>query len=257
MRKDRIWLVTLTICLAALILFPGFRIITGVLVAAHIPVFIRGIFNIRSGFFCPVLYKTVGTKRIALTFDDGPDPSITPEILDLLDRFGFKATFFVIGRRAAEHPDLVKNIIEKKHVIACHDLTHSYFSNFRFSKRMIRDISESREIIFKIIGKRPVLYRPPVGLTNPHLNKALDDLGLTCIGWEKSVKDAGNRRPNTFKNFSQMTVPGAVILLHDCMPDISNKKLFLNELENLFIEIEKKGFECVGIDRMFGIKAYE
>jgi len=254
MRKCGIWYVSFTASILGTIVFSSLRQIFAIISALHIPVFIWGISSIRSGFFGPVIYKYEDPSRLALTFDDGPDPLVTPKILDLLDKYNFKATFFVIGKKAAQYPTLVKDAFDRGHCIASHDLTHSYLSNFRLSKQMTKEIHESQKIIETIIGKKPRLYRPPVGLTNPHLFKALGSLGMTCIGWDRRVRDSGNRRVSRFSKFQSLAVPGSVILLHDCMPEESNREAFLFYLEELFLTMEKKGISSTTIEDLFGIE---
>jgi peptidoglycan/xylan/chitin deacetylase (PgdA/CDA1 family) len=224
----------------------------------HIPLFIWGIFNIRLSFFCETLCSKKNEKKsLALTFDDGPDPAITPDILDLLDKYNLKATFFMIAKNVLLHPQLAQEVSKRGHTIACHDLNHDLTTNFRMTKKMLSDISEAQKIIQNTTGKKPLLYRPPVGLTNPHLRVALKKLNMTCIGWNKSVKDAGNRRSFTFKNIPGLASPGAVILLHDTMPDVDKKDEFLFNLKILFGNIKEEGYLSVGVDTFFSIKAYE
>jgi peptidoglycan/xylan/chitin deacetylase (PgdA/CDA1 family) len=239
------------------LLFPGYRVITSLLLVLHIPIVIWGVINLRTGFFCKVLFRKKGEKHLlALTFDDGPDPNCTPYVLDLLDKYNLKATFFVVGAKAQNYPELCKEIIRRGHVIGCHDLNHSLTSNFRLSKQMTREIGVAQAIIESIINKKTLLYRPPVGLSNPHLRTALSTLQMKCIGWSSSVGDAGNRRPHTFKKFCSMSRPGAVVLLHDVLPKSEHKELFFKELEKLFTQIQQDNFSSVTVDKLFSEQAY-
>jgi peptidoglycan/xylan/chitin deacetylase (PgdA/CDA1 family) len=253
MRKCELWYVSFTASILGIFVFGPLRQIFMIISTLHIPLFIWGVSNIRSGFFGPVKYKCDDPRRLALTFDDGPDPTVTPEVLDLLDKYSLKATFFVIGKKAAQYPGLVKDAFDRGHCIASHDLTHSYLSNFRLSKQMTKEILESQKIIEKIIGKKPLLYRPPVGLTNPHLFKALGSLGMNCIGWDRRVRDSGNRRMSRFSKFPSLAVPGSVVLLHDCMPNVCNREAFLYYLEKLFLTMDKKGISSTTVEELFGI----
>jgi peptidoglycan-N-acetylglucosamine deacetylase len=114
----------------------------------------------------------------------------------------------------------------------------------------------AQKIIETLIGRAPRFYRPPVGLSNPHLRKALINLQMKCVGWSSSVRDAGNRHPHTFKHFHLMARPGSVILLHDVLPKLELKDLYFVELEKLFIQIRKKGLTSVTVDKLFTEEAY-
>lgn len=253
MRKCEFWYLSFTASILGTLIFSRFRQVFIIISALHIPFFIWGISSIRSGFFCPVKYKCDDPRRLALTFDDGPDPAVTPKILDLLDRYNLKATFFVIGKKATQYPQLVKNAFDRGHSIASHDLTHSYFSNFRLGKQMTKEILESQRIIESIIGKKPHLYRPPVGLTNPHLFKVLNSLGMTCIGWNCRVRDSGNKQVSRFSKFPSLAVAGSVVLLHDCAPPDGNIDTFFYYLENLFFTMEKKGISSTTVEEFLGL----
>lgn len=253
------WFGSLAGLVAAFVLLPEVRIVTVVLAVPYVAVFVWGIFDLRSNFFVKAFVRNKWEKSAcALTFDDGPDDSLTPDVIDLLRRFGFKATFFVIGAKAKQHPAIVKRMIADGHVVACHDLTHSALSNCRFANAMIRDISAAQAIVKDIIGAKPLLYRPPVGLANPHLSGALAALEMKCIGWNKSVKDAGNRRSKRIAAISTLRVrPGDVVLLHDCLPIAALKQEFLSQLEVLFVKMRDAGLTSVGINELFDITAYK
>lgn len=253
MRKCEFWSLSFLAGILGTLIFSRLREVFITVSVLHIPIFIWGISSIRSGFFGPVKYKCDDRRRLALTFDDGPDPAVTPKILDLLDKYNLKATFFVIGKKAARYPLLVKDSFDRGHSIASHDLTHSYFSNLRLSKQMAKEILESQRIIESIIGKKPLLYRPPVGLTNPHLFKALSSLGMTCIGWNCRVRDCGNKRVSRFSKFPSLAVAGSVVLLHDCAPSDDNIDTFFYYLEDLFITMENNGLSSTTVEDFFGI----
>jgi peptidoglycan/xylan/chitin deacetylase (PgdA/CDA1 family) len=254
----KIWTVASAGACAAFFLFPSFRPFVCALVTVLFAVFAWGIFSIRSNFFCTVFCgKPQETQKLCLTFDDGPDPELTDDVLDLLDRYGFTATFFVIGNNALNYPKIIKRAFNLGHTIACHDLSHGNLSNFRMSKALLRDISASKNIIKEIIGKTPLLYRPPMGLMNPHIPGVLRQLGMHCIGWSRSAKDAGNRRQKRFNFIPQLAQPGSIILVHDCLPKPELKSGFLLQLEKLFQAIKEGGLKPVGIGELSGISEYQ
>jgi peptidoglycan-N-acetylglucosamine deacetylase len=258
MTPFRFWLSSVVIIGAAFYLLPNVRSLVWVLFIPYLLVFIWGIVDLRSQFFLKAYIRNkYETSGLCLTFDDGPDPDLTKDILELLARFGMKATFFVIGENAQRHPDLVRRAHEQGHIIACHDLSHGAFSNFRFSATMINDIAASQKIISTIIGRKPLLYRPPVGLANPHLGTALSRLSMYCIGWSRSVRDAGNRRIKKIRSLPALAKPGHVVLLHDCLPKPGYKKEILAQVEKLCEAIKEKKLATIGIDEMFDIPAYD
>ena len=134
---------------------------------------------------------------------------------------------------------------------------HSVFSNFRTTAPLLRDISKAQQIIERIIGKKPLLYRPPAGLMNPHLPKALNKLNMQCIGWSKSAGDAGNRRLSKIYRINTLAGRSEVILLHDVLPNPKYKQEILNQLKKLCSSITDQNLKAIGVDEMFDIQAYE
>lgn len=257
MRKDIFWYISISAALILWFLIPQYRLLFLILVLLHIPVFIWGIIDLRNCFFCKSLcHKKGEQKLLALTFDDGPDPKCTLQVLDLLDKYNLKATFFLVASNVLKYPDIAREIVRRGHVAGCHDLTHSLNCNFRFGSKMIREIGEAQSVIESVIGKKTRFYRPPVGLSNPHLGGALKKLNMQCVGWSSSVRDAGNRRLKTFRNFYLMSRPGSVILLHDTMPVDSHKGVYFTELEKLFKKITDDNYTSVSVDKLFSETPY-
>jgi peptidoglycan/xylan/chitin deacetylase (PgdA/CDA1 family) len=253
----RIWLATASATCAALLFLPPLRLILGVLLLIHAAMFIRGIVDLRSRFFCPALFAgDPGSRQIALTFDDGPDPDITPDILAILQRYGFTATFFVIAEKVRRHPDLCRRALAKGHTIACHDLTHGNLSNFRFAQRAEDDIRQALEIIQTAIGRCPRLYRPPVGLMNPHIPRALKRLRLQCVGWSRSGREGGNRILANIRRIGALAGPGEVVMLHDVLPNPVCRAELLFQIDRLCAEIRRQGLRPVSVGAMFGVAEY-
>ena len=253
-----IWLSSIILILIASIFLPSYRSYLLIVIAGHLPILAAGIKNIRIQFFGKAYFRIAKrSNKIALTFDDGPDPNLTPDILSVLKKHNMKATFFIISNRAKQYPDIVKQCFNEGHTIACHDLTHSVLSNFRTTKPLLRDLNKSRDIIQNIIGKKSLLYRPPVGLMNPHVPGVLKKLNMYCIGWSKSAGDAGNRKISKICKINTLAGEGEVILLHDTLPNPEYKQKILNQLDKLCISIKTKKFEPVSIEEMFDIQAYK
>ncbi|MBN1602421.1 MAG: polysaccharide deacetylase family protein [Chitinispirillaceae bacterium] len=257
MKKDTRWLISFVISIVLLLVVPWFKLIFLFATILHIPVFIYGILEIQNCFFCKAhCHNKKKSSECSLTFDGGPDPQFTPHILDLLKKYNFKATFFVAAKIAQAYPEIIRECIKQGHCIACYDLDYKMALNFRLYKRLVREIGEAQRIIKEITGKKPLLYRPPVGLTNRNLRKALKDLSMECIGWSSSVRDGGNRFPKTFTHLPELARPGSVILLHDMLPANNSSELYLKNLEKLFIRIQETGLKPVTVDSLFELTAY-
>lgn len=184
--------------------------------------------------------KIKNSDKIYLTFDDGPNELITPKVLDLLKQYEQKATFFCIAENAKKYPEIVKRIVTEGHTLGSHDLYHRWTSNFRLTKQMTYEIGESVRILEEISGIKVKYYRPPVGLSNPHLFAALKKLNLQCVGWSKSVCDNGNRNIGAVKKLPKLAnaKAGDIILIHDNAP-IKNEDIFLLKLTQLFVNLSK------------------
>ncbi len=257
MSPFRLWLFSVVFVVTALLIVPSFLPVIIFIFALYASVFIWGVFDLRIQFFLKTYCSNKQEKSaLCLTFDDGPDPNITGDILDLLKENGLKATFFIIGNKAKQFPDIVRRAYDEGHTIACHDLTHSPFSNFRFSSKMTREISQTQSILESIIGKKPRLYRPPAGLANPHLDTALSQLSMDCVGYSARAKDAGNRRIRAIRNIHSLAKPGSVVLLHDCLPVAEYKDEILKQLTLLFATMKQKNISAIELTDMFGIEAY-
>jgi peptidoglycan/xylan/chitin deacetylase (PgdA/CDA1 family) len=134
----------------------------------------------RSQFFGRTLCYTPSPRQLALTFDDGPNPAITPGLLDLLDRHDARATFFVIGRFVRECPDLVREIAARGHAIGNHTETHPNL--FWLGRARLRDeFRRCQEAIASVVGVPPVLMRPPFGIRNPLVNSAAWEVGIRSV----------------------------------------------------------------------------
>jgi peptidoglycan-N-acetylglucosamine deacetylase len=257
MRKDYIWSITLLVSFLIWLIVPAYRTAVSYAIGIHFIILYLGIQNLSFNFFLKSLCKKNNAgKRCALTFDDGPDPACTPQVLALLKKFNFQATFFIIAEKALKHPDICRMIVEHGHTIACHDLHHAYTSNFRMSKKMCYEIGQAQSIIASICGVMPRLYRPPIGLSNPHLRTALAKTAMICIGWSRSAGDAGNRLRSSFANFVSLPQDGAVILLHDVLPVPAYKNEYFSSLEAMMRRLQAEQFEVVTVDKLFSEKPY-
>jgi len=156
-------------------------------------------------------------KRVALTFDDGPDPEITPQVLDVLAQNGARATFFVIGKSLAAQIQLGRRMLDEGHVIGNHSWQHSRWQNFRQFAWHLREIGQCDKAIATLAsGQRPRLYRPPVGLKTPELARAVWVHGLTLVAWSLHSHDTWLRDPERIAHRVLTKIHGGdIVLLHD------------------------------------------
>ena len=155
-------------------------------------------------------------NEIALTIDDGPDPLVTPLVLDLLDNHHAKATFFCIGNKAIQQPELCREIVRRGHHIENHSQQHRHHFSLLGLNGFTREIKSAQETIFNITGKRPQFFRAPAGLRNPFLQPALSRLGLRLVSW--SVRGFDTQVSDVKKVSKKLLAglrPGAILLLHD------------------------------------------
>ncbi|OUS77819.1 polysaccharide deacetylase family protein [Paenibacillus sp. MY03] len=213
--------------------------------------FLPGLISRTFGFR---VFKRGRTEReIALTFDDGPDPQYTPQLLDLLARFDAKATFFVVGSHAEQHPELLRRMEAEGHIIGIHNYVHK--SNWVMRPRTVkRQIERTNDIIEQATGKRAIYYRPPWGIVNVF---DYSNLGyLHIILWSALFGDWRKRlgAERLKKRMMKKLRPGEVLLLHDCGrtlgADQDAPRNMLIALESYLEEAKARGFQFVGIDRM-------
>lgn len=205
------------------------------------------------GFYLPIISRGKrGEHGVALTFDDGPDPETTPRLLDLLDRYRVCATFFVTGEMATRHPEIIRDIVSRGHAIGNHSFSHMPFLMLKGTRTLRREVKAAQTAL-GLFGIVPLAFRPPVGITNPHLGRVLLDLGMYCVNFSCRAADVGNRRiaglsSRVLKNIS----PGDIVLLHDVAPPHASATLLLGEFEALICGLKAKQLEIMPLARLIG-----
>ncbi|MFZ2971928.1 MAG: polysaccharide deacetylase family protein [Ferribacterium limneticum] len=158
----------------------------------------------------------VARREVAITIDDGPDPEVTPQVLDLLDAADAKATFFCIGWRARENPALCREIVARGHRVENHGDSHSKAFAFFGPGRMKADIAAAQATFADIAGQTPRYFRATAGLRNPFLDAVLHSLGLKLASWTRRSYDTRCGDAETvFRRLSRDLGPGDILLLHD------------------------------------------
>jgi peptidoglycan/xylan/chitin deacetylase (PgdA/CDA1 family) len=155
-------------------------------------------------------------REIALTIDDGPDPVVTPQVLDMLDRYHVRATFFCIGEKAAHYPDLCREIVLRGHTIENHSQHHRHHFSIMGRATMMHELQTAQQTLTAITGKPPLFFRAPAGLRNPFLDPVLTKLDLRLASWsargfDTRVNDAARVTNRLLRNLRA----GAILLLHD------------------------------------------
>ncbi|HEY7216072.1 MAG TPA: polysaccharide deacetylase family protein [Thermoanaerobaculia bacterium] len=199
---------------------PGYWLtVAGALAANHV-VLAAASLSPRSRWVGPNLVRLPedASRRgeVALTFDDGPDPDVTPRVLDLLDAAGAHATFFCIGRRAAAYRDLTAEIVRRGHRIENHSHTHPHLFACYPWGALRREVERAQEAIAETAGSPPRLFRAPAGLRNPLLDGVLHRAGLRLVSWTRRGFDAVGRNPRAVaRRLLRGLAAGDILLLHD------------------------------------------
>jgi peptidoglycan/xylan/chitin deacetylase (PgdA/CDA1 family) len=208
----------------------------------------------QSNFFLPVISRgNVGQNLVALTFDDGPAQPTTRQIMDLLDKYSVKATFFVSGANALSHPEIIREIIARGHTIGNHSFNHNPFVMLRSYNYLYQEIFTVQEVLKKM-GIQTLAFRPPVGIINPKLAPILDKLGMFCVTFSCRAFDAGNRRvKNLSSRILKKVKADDIILLHDVLPrSKEDSVILLAEIENILSGLIIKGLKIVPLSDLIG-----
>ena len=219
---------------------------------AYVIVSFYGAYFIRSGYFVAAHCNMPDAgKVVSLTFDDGPHPVYTPAILDVLDRQGVVAAFFVIGREAEKYPELIKQIHQRGHLVGNHSYDHNHGYAFKSKEQLLMDAGHCDAIITKNILKTPLFYRPPYGVTNPGIKYMVEQKQYHCIGWSLRTYDTmeKNAANLTAKVLGKIT-EGDVILLHDRLA------VTAEALPGIISGIKQKGYRIQRVDALFHLPAY-
>ncbi|KAF1687156.1 acetyl xylan esterase [Pseudoxanthomonas broegbernensis] len=182
--------------------------------------FLVPVFLPRATFYGPVLARLPTAERAAwLTIDDGPSDD-TPAILDVLERHGARATFFLVGARAQARPHLVAEILRRGHGIGNHSHTHPQSRFWALGPRaMGREIAHAQQALAQIAGAPPRWFRSVVGMTNPFVSASLRRHGLVRVAWCARGYDAVDADPGkVLRRIGRGLRPGAIVLLHEGAP---------------------------------------
>ena len=189
-----------------------------------------------------------GTRTVAVTIDDGPDPEVTPRMLEVLARAGARATFFCVGARVLEQPELVRAIVRAGHAVENHSQHHLHRFSLLGPAGMRREIAEAQEAIASATGRPPRFFRAPAGLRNPFLDPVLESLGLSLVSWTRRGFDTVERDPETvFARLVRGLAARDIVLLHDghAARTVAGQPVALAVLPRLLAQIEAAGLRTV------------
>lgn len=209
-----------------------------------------GSFFIRSNYHLKAI-SSIKTKEkaVAITFDDGPT-EFTNKVLDHLGTQNHKATFFCVGNRIEKRPDILDRIVKDGHLIGNHTYSHSKHIGFKNTKGIIIELIQTDELIKRSTGAYPKYFRPPFGVTNPNIMRAIRKTRHDVIGWNiRSLDTMLEDEDKIFQRIVKQVSPGSIILLHDT----SEKSI--NVLVRLLIYLNENNYRSLTVDELIKLKS--
>jgi peptidoglycan-N-acetylglucosamine deacetylase len=198
----------------------------------------------------PITFNSVHVDGpfIALTFDDGPNATLTPKLLDLLAARHLKATFFVVGQNAADHPEILKRAVREGHEIANHSWSHPNLAKMS-DDAVRRELQKTEDAIVAAIGKKPTLLRPPYGSITARQKKWIhEEFGYRIILWDVDPLDWKRPGPSVVTaRILKETKAGSIVLSHDIHPPT------IEAMPATFDQLMKKGFKSVTVTELLAM----
>jgi peptidoglycan/xylan/chitin deacetylase (PgdA/CDA1 family) len=223
----------------------------GVIVANHALLTAIGLWP-RSRLLGPNLTRlpepAARRSEIALTFDDGPDPALTPRVLEILEAHGARATFFCIAEKAARHPEITREIARRGHAVENHSHSHEHTFAFLLWRGLRRDLSAAQATLCALTGRAPRFFRPPMGFRNPLLDPMLHEMGLTHVTWTRRGYDTNRSDPVEVAGLLERGLAaGDILLLHDGQSARapSGEPVVIEVLPRLLAAIQSQGLKPV------------
>lgn len=192
-------------------------------------------------------------KKIALTFDDGPHPVYTPKLLNLLDKFNVRATFFLIGQHIKVNINLAREIAQAGHEIGNHTYTHPPLFRLTNSE-MISEIQRTEELIMKLDGADPQFLRPPMGLFSRRVLDVVEQQGYKTVVGDVYPRDPHLPGKNKIvQRVLNRTIKGSIIILHDGgNSNHVDRSQTLWAVEQFVPQLQERGFEFVRLSELLG-----
>lgn len=204
-------------------------------------------------------HGSTSERKIALTFDDGPNEPYTSQILDILKAYHVKATFFLIGKNVESYPEIVKRMVKEGHSIGNHTYTHPDLA-LKLKFQIEKQVKRTEEAIFKAAGIRPYLFRPPYGLDNPWVFKETEKMGYVIIKWSVSGHNGGKDPPfdKILERVLRGVENGSIILLHDGDRLIkgADRSQMVKALPLIIESLQQRGYQFVSIPELLGLEEH-
>jgi peptidoglycan/xylan/chitin deacetylase (PgdA/CDA1 family) len=199
-----------------------------------------------------------GSARVALTFDDGPHPVTTRQVLEALAPTRHRATFFVLGEKVRRHPDVVREIHAGGHTLALHGDSHDRLHSFRMPWSVRDAILRAEAAVEAATGARPRFFRPPLGHTSFMSVRGVRLAGVTLIGWSSRGFDGirGRSPEAVVERVNRTLVDGAIVMLHDAAEHDDFEPASVRALPRLVALLDERGLTSVGLDALLGHLAH-
>ena len=201
-----------------------------------------------------VCHGPTDSARVALTFDDGPHPVTTRQVIEALAPTRHRATFFVLGEKARRHPDVVREIHAGGHTLGVHGDFHDRLHSFRMPWSVRDEIVRAKDAVEAATGVRPRFFRPPLGHTSLTTVRGARRAGVTLIGWSSRGYDGirGRNPGAVVKRIDRTLTNGAIVLLHDAAEHDDFEPASVRALPRLVALLDERGLTSVGLDALLG-----
>jgi peptidoglycan-N-acetylglucosamine deacetylase len=211
-----------------------------------------GVTVLAAQFFVPALCEAGPSgNAIAITFDDGPIAGNTEKVLDILKEHSVKSTFFCIGHRVKENPNVIKRMVDEGHVLGNHSYWHRKTFDLFPTNRVEEELMDTNLAIYQTAGVVPRFFRPPYGVTNPMIAKAVGRQKFTVIGWSvRSFDTIIKDKKKLFNRVTRQLKAGDIVLFHDYSESM------LSILPDFLKHVNKLGLKVVRVDELLNEKAY-
>jgi peptidoglycan/xylan/chitin deacetylase (PgdA/CDA1 family) len=210
-----------------------------------------GVFLQGAGLFArPILAVSAerAPGKLALTFDDGPDPVHTRKVMDALEAGGHRGTFFVIGRRAAEQRALLDEMRARGHALGNHSWHHAHTTPFLPPQKLAEDLERAQELLGS-----PRWFRPPVGILSPRVVAAAKLAKVELVGWSANARDGVTATVDAAAaRLLPELKPGAILVLHDAAERGDRVPIAAEVLQKILSEMSARGLRSVTLDELLG-----
>jgi peptidoglycan/xylan/chitin deacetylase (PgdA/CDA1 family) len=186
--------------------------------------------------------EAVRRSEVSITFDDGPHPDITPKVLDILDRYGARASFFCVGENVSAHPEVAREIARRGHTVESHSHSHGTAFALYGLGALRREVEAAQTVIAEAAGRKPRFFRAPAGFRSPILDPVLAALGLRYASWTRRGFDTADcDAARVLRRLTRGLTAGDILLLHDSVPRV------LEVLPALLDELARRGLKPVSL----------